>query len=410
MPVGTLAPDLEQRARRALDKPARLGEDIDLASYSSRAPQHSAEELSRLTPERRERFLSTGVDLSGKGRSGSYLQLDHSILHHRSNVENLEVMDIERALQTYPQVGEKYWWRAVAVDTDKYTAQVALNPNHGYFLRAKAGTRCIFPLQACLFIGHEGLAQNVHNVILADEDSELNIITGCAADVGVRRGLHLGVTETYIKRGAKVTFTMIHHWAEEMAVRARSAAVVEEGGLFFSNYIVMQPVRTVQMYPMVRLVGEEAIGRLNSIVVATPGSHLDIGGRALLEAPRARAEIISRSVSTGGTVIARGHLRGDAPGIKAHLECNGLMLSEGGMIRAIPELEGRCADVDMSHEAAIGKIAGEQIEYLMARGLAEEEATAAIVRGFLKVDITGLPEELQAELDKAIQTCKASLF
>jgi len=410
MSATTLTRELEERARRALDKPAEYGEDIDLGSYSSEAQQREAEELGQLTSEQGERFLRAGVELSGKGRSGSYIQLDHSILHRMSNIEKLEVMGIEQALEAYPELGEKYWWQAMAVDTDKYTAQVALNLNHGYFLRAKPGARTTFPLQACLFIGQEGLAQNVHNIILAEEASELNIITGCAADIGVRRALHLGVTEIYIKRGAKVTFTMIHNWAEEISVRARSEVFVEEGGLFFSNYIIMQPVHTVQMYPTVHLLGEEAVARLNSVVVATPGSRLDIGARVLLQAPRSRAEILSRSVSTGGTVIARGHLRGDAPGIKAHLECDGLMLDEGGVIHAIPELEGGVADVDMSHEAAIGKIAGEQIDYLMARGLTQAEATAAIVRGFLKVDITGLPDALQAELDEVVEACEASLF
>ena len=57
----------------------------------------------------------------------------------------------------------------------------------------------------------------------------------------------------------------------------------------------------------------------------------------------------------------------------------------------------------MSHEAAVGKIAQEEITYLMARGLSEDEATATIVRGFLSVDIPGLPSELQKEIDRAVE-------
>lgn len=410
MPTRTLTTELEERARRALDKPAEYGEDLDLASYSRQAAPHAAEELDRLTPERRQRFVHAGVDLSGKGRSGSYVQLDHSILHQVTNARDLDIMGIEQALEAYPEVKEKYWWKAVPVDADKYTAQVALDRNHGYFVRAEPGGKFVFPLQACLFIGQEGLAQNVHNIVLAEEGSELNIITGCAADVGVKSALHLGVTEIYVKRKAKVTYTMIHNWAEQIAVRARTEVFVEEGGQYFSNYIIMQPVRTVQMYPTVHLMGKEAVARLNSTMVATPGSHLDIGGRVVLEAPRSSAEILSRSVTTGGTVIARGHLRGEAPQVKAHLECDALILADHGVVHAIPELEGRAADVDMHHEAAVGRIAREKIEYLMARGLTEQQATTIIVRGFLKTDVTGLPEQLQAELDEVIQACEASLF
>lgn len=59
--------------------------------------------------------------------------------------------------------------------------------------------------------------------------------------------------------------------------------------------------------------------------------------------------------------------------------------------------------IDMSHEAAVGKIAEEEIQYLMARGLNGEEATAAIVRGFLDVEIKGIPEHIKREMKKAIR-------
>jgi Fe-S cluster assembly scaffold protein SufB len=103
----------------------------------------------------------------------------------------------------------------------------------------------------------------------------------------------------------------------------------------------------------------------------------------------------------GGTSMARGHLLGLAPDIKARLECRGLILGNG-VVHAILELEGRVAGVEMSHEAAVGKIAAEEVEYLMARGLDEEEAVSTIVRGFLNVKIEGLPPALEEEMEQAI--------
>jgi len=203
---------------------------------------------------------------------------------------------------------------------------------------------------------------------------------------------------------------MIHNWAEKVAVRPRSVTIVEEGGIFLSNYVCMHPVGTLQMYPMARLIGEGATARFNSILVAVPGSEMDVGSRVLLEAKGTRAEIISRAITTGGKIIARGHINGLVPEIKAHLECKGLILNDEGIIHAIPELEGHRKDVDLSHEAAVGKIAQEEVEYLMARGLNEEEATATIVRGFLHVDIEGLPPELKAEMDKAVELSEKSLL
>jgi len=177
---------------------------------------------------------------------------------------------------------------------------------------------------------------------------------------------------------------------------------VEEGGLFLNNYVCMKAVRSLQMYPTTHLIGKDAVARFYSIIVGTPGSEYDLGGRIFLKHPGNRAEIVARTISNGGKIIARGHLIGEVPEIKAHLECRGLLLN-GGLIHAIPELEGRADGVEMSHEAAVGKIAQEEIAYLMSRGLSEDEATATIVRGFLSVDIPGLPPQLQAEIDRAIE-------
>jgi Fe-S cluster assembly scaffold protein SufB len=258
------------------------------------------------------------------------------------------------------------------------------------------------PLQACLYMSQEGMAQNVHNVIIAEEGSELHIITGCATSPHVRGGLHVGVSEFYVKRGAKLTYSMIHAWAPEMHIRPRSGAVVAEDGVFLSNYVSLRPLGSLQMYPTARLTGRNATVRFNTVAVGHPGSVLDLGSRAILEAEGARAELVARTITRGGDIVARGHLLGKVPGIKGHLECRGLILSDKGSIHAVPELEGRAPDVDMTHEAAVGRIAQEEIQYLMARGLTADEAAAAIVRGFLDVNIQGLPERLEREMRRAV--------
>jgi Fe-S cluster assembly scaffold protein SufB len=195
---------------------------------------------------------------------------------------------------------------------------------------------------------------------------------------------------------------MIHNWAEEMTVRPRSSVIVEEGGTFISNYICLMPARDLQMYPTAILKGKGAVATFNSVLLAKPGSLMDIGSRVILQAKGCRAEIISRTVSTGGKIIVRGHLLGESQEIKAHLECKGLLLSDDGIIHAIPELEGKASNLEMSHEAAVGKIAQEELEYLMARGLSEQEATALIIKGFLSLEIVGLPENLKKQLELMI--------
>jgi Fe-S cluster assembly scaffold protein SufB len=156
------------------------------------------------------------------------------------------------------------------------------------------------------------------------------------------------------------------------------------------------------MYPTTHLVGENAVARMYSIIVGSPDSEYDVGGRVYLKKKGNRAEVVARTITNGGRIISRGHLIGEVADIKAHLECKGLIL-KGGLVYAVPELEGHVDGVEMSHEAAVGKIAQEEINYLMSRGLSEDEATSTIVRGFLSVDIPGLPPQLKAEIDKAIE-------
>ncbi|MDD5605690.1 MAG: SufD family Fe-S cluster assembly protein [Dehalococcoidales bacterium] len=401
-----------ERAKKAQDKKAAIGQDIDLSKYSTEAEQKMLQvNPADISKEDKQRMLSAGIMLDDLSqRSGTFIQKDNTPIHHSSAQDGIEVMATSEALKKYDWLSE-YLWKAVQVDADKFTAHVGLNNADGYFIRALPGKKSVYPVQACLYLAKTRLIQDVHNIIIAEEGSELHIITGCAVAKGREPGLHLGVSEFYVKKGAKVTFSMIHSWSPEVEVRPRTSTIIEEDGMFMSNYVIMNPVHSVQSYPVARCIGKNATARFNSILVATPGSHIDTGSKVYLEAEGAKTEVISRAITTGGTIIARGYIEGASPDVKGHLECGGLILgNNGGAIHAIPELMGTLAGVDLSHEAAVGKIAEEEVEYLMARGLTHDEATAAIVRGFLNVDISGLPPELDAELKKAIKESEGELF
>jgi len=396
--------ELREKAARVKDKKGASGPDIDLNAFNEAPVPHSYladEDLCAIPADEQKNLIMSGLDVTKKERGGTYFQKDTEVVHCHTQQDGIEVTPIRKALDQYEWIRD-YYWKLVAVDADKYTAAAELGLHDGYVIRARAGSKSIYPIQACLYLDKDGLQQNVHNIIIAEEDSELHIISGCATSPHIKRGVHVGISEFFVKKNAKLSFTMIHNWAEDMMVRPRSVAQVEEGGLFLNNYICMKPVRSLQMYPTTHLIGKDAVARFYSIIVGSPGSEYDLGGRIFLKKPGNRAEIVARTITNGGNIIARGQLIGEVPEIKAHLECRGLLLN-GGLMHAIPELEGRVDGVEMSHEAAVGKIAQEEISYLMSRGLTEDEATATIVRGFLSVDIPGLPPQLKAEIDRAIE-------
>ena len=389
---------LEDKAKKSKNKKASLGTDIDLEDYGSESRPHGdIEALEMLPQDVQTAALSAGVSLGGES-SGDYFQMDQSAVHVGSSLKGVEVMEIESALKKHSYLKD-YFWKLVPIDTDKYTADVGMHPPAGYFIRAKPGTKTVFPLKTCLYMGGQNQRQRVHNVVIAEEGSDLRIITGCTTPVHAGRGLHLGVSEVYVKKGAHVSFTMVHNWGEDVEVRPRGASYVEEGGSISENYITLSPVKTLQAFPTAHLAGEGAVASFNTIMYSSRGK-IDIGNQTVLSAPNTSAESISGVISTGGEIINRGRMVGKVPNVRAHLECVGLILTEKGRIYSIPELDGWCGGLDMSHEAAVGKISQVELEYLMARGLSANEATSVIVRGFLDVEIKGLPPALKEEIDK----------
>jgi Fe-S cluster assembly scaffold protein SufB len=332
--------------------------------------------------------------------------MDHSAVHCRSHDEGVEILDIKDALGKYDGLKE-YYWTLVDKDKDEFTKAANDNLHGGYFIRVRAGAKIKDPIQSCLMLKSENVGQNVHNLVIIEEGAEAHIITGCSVAHGTKAGAHLGISEFFVKKNASLTFTMVHNWGESVAVRPRSAGVVEEGGTFLSNYVLLKAVKDLQMYPSITMNGANSVARFNSVVVAPKGAHLDLGNRVIMNAPNTRCEIIARTIAAGGTIINRGHIGAHAVPSKGHLECQGLILGDG-RIWAIPELDGTAEGVELSHEASVGKIAQDEIEYLMARGLDEAEATSTIVRGFLNTDIMGLPDRLQREIDKQIEELQAS--
>lgn len=363
-------------------------------------------DFTKLGEADRNRLLFAGMDLVEKGRSASFLHTNHSGGRCRIFEDGLEVMDIKEALRLYDGL-PGYHWNLLKPDQDEYTRRAAENPHGGYFIRVRKGTRIKDPVQACMFISDNGVGQNVHNIIVVEEGAQVNIISGCATAEGATDAAHLGISEYYVEKGGSLTFTMIHNWGDDVVVRPRSAGVVAEGGTFVNNYVLLHRVKDVTMYPTISLNGQGAVARFNSVIVAPEGSFVDTGTRLLLNAPNTRGEMIARTLTTGGTIINRGFIGGHAAPAKGHLECMGLILG-GGRIYSIPELDADVDGVELSHEAAVGKIAQKEIEYLMARGLDEREATSTIVRGFLAVEFAGLPDELQRTIDEQINLVNAS--
>ncbi|TFH11567.1 MAG: SufD family Fe-S cluster assembly protein [Candidatus Thorarchaeota archaeon] len=398
--------DMKKRAESAEEKHAQYGVDIDLDKYEYASSEPSQiESIDDVSLADQSLVKEVGFDPSQKKVSASFIQFDtESILADvLLSQEGLEVLPMSQALKQYDWL-QDYLWKAVPVDVDKFTARSELETYNGYFIRAKAGAKIGMPVQSCLIMKKNQTVQNVHNIIIAEEGSELHIINGCATPSEVEQSLHLGVSEFYVKKNAQLSFTMVHRWSEKTDVRPRSATIVEENGTYISSYALLSPLKSIQTFPKVHLVGSGAKSDLYSIVYGSKDSKYDIGGLLSLEAPRTNGKVISRSIATDSSeIIARGDLVGLSGQTRGRLECDGLLISDSAVIRAIPMLAAYAEGAELSHEATVGKVGAEQLSYLMSRGLTEEEATSLIIRGFVKLKVPGLPNALQSSIDAAIK-------
>jgi Fe-S cluster assembly scaffold protein SufB len=346
-----------------------------------------------------------GIFPEGEERSGTYLLRDDKPVCALTNTDGLELLPVATALKEYQWLREKYYWKAVSPGRDKITRRCAAQGEPlGFFIRVKKGARITLPCQTGLLIISEGIDQAVHNIVILEEDSELYLVTGCTTGHGVNTANHFAISEQYVGRNASLTNTMVHSWGKEVNVFPRSGTVVEEGGKFISNYVSLRSAGDVQSVPKTWLNGEGASAKYTTVVMGTKGSRIETGGEVYLNARDTSAELAHRAVCAGGRMYQKGLLIGNAS-CRAHVDCAGLLLDPGkeGLILSVPGLKALHPQAQMSHEASVGRISPEQIEYLQARGLEEREAISMIVRGFLDLDIEGVSPELDAGIAEIVE-------
>lgn len=391
----------ETEIEKALNKPAAYGPDIDLSEYSleNLSPPTIDETILRES-------LDVGVDLYKRDQLNTLFQVDHELVFktvQKKFKEDIELMSLREALEKYEWVKEIYW-KLKSPYEDKYTAYVAKNERSGYFLRILEDRKIYLPIQACFLIYSHGLAQNIHNIIVAEEGSEAHIITGCTNYSMTARGLHLGVTEIYVKNNAKLNYTMIHRWGRGLHVRPRTGILMEDESKLLYNYVTVGEVGSLQSYPNTIIEGRNAKLSMNNIIYLTGESIVDLGGEVKVKDGGSSVELVTNAVASGkARVVNRGTIISEAPRVRGHVSCRALMLSNEAEVSAVPILVSRNMDSELTHEAAIGKIAEEQLFYLRARGLRREEAESILIRGFLDISMMELPKHVEKTIERVLE-------
>jgi len=387
------------------------GIDFDNIKYFVRSTEKQATSWDELPADIKNTYDKLGIPEAEKQRlvSGVAAQYESEVVYHqiREDLEEKGVLflDTDTALREQPELFKEYFGSVIPVGDNKFAALNTAVWSGGSFIYVPPGVHVDIPLQAYFRINTENMGQFERTLIIADEGSYVHYVEGCTAPIYSSDSLHSAVVEIIVKKNARVRYTTIQNWSNNVYNLVTKRAAAHEGATM--EWVDGNIGSKVTMkYPAVWLLGEHAKGETLSVAFAGEGQHQDAGAKMVHAAPHTSSTIISKSVARGG---GRTSYRGlvqvheGAYGSKSTVKCDALLVDTVSRSDTYPYVDVREDDVTMGHEATVSKVSEDQLFYLMSRGMTEDEAMAMIVRGFVEPIARELPMEYALELNRLIE-------
>ncbi|MCF2530507.1 Fe-S cluster assembly protein SufB [Yinghuangia soli] len=387
------------------------GIDFDNIKYFVRSTEKQAASWEELPEDIKNTYDKLGIPEAEKQRlvAGVAAQYESEVVYHqiREDLEEQGVifLDTDTGLREHPEIFQEYFGSVIPVGDNKFAALNTAVWSGGSFIYVPKGVHVEIPLQAYFRINTENMGQFERTLIIADEDSYVHYVEGCTAPIYSSDSLHSAVVEIIVKKNARVRYTTIQNWSNNVYNLVTKRAVAHEGATM--EWIDGNIGSKVTMkYPAVWLLGEHAKGETLSIAFAGEGQHQDAGSKMVHCAPNTSSNIVSKSVARGGGRTSyRGlvQIEDGAKGSTSSVKCDALLVDTISRSDTYPYVDVREDDVSMGHEATVSKVSEDQLFYLMSRGMTEDEAMAMIVRGFVEPIARELPMEYALELNRLIE-------
>jgi len=349
-------------------------------------------------PEAEQKFLS-----------GVGAQYDSEVVYHKIK-ESLEkqgviFLSMDQGLKDHPELVKQYFGTVIPSSDNKFAALNSAVWSGGSFIYVPKGVHVDVPLQAYFRINTKDMGQFERTLIIVDEDAYVHYVEGCTAPIYSSDSLHSAVVEIIVKKGGRCRYTTIQNWSNNVynLVTKRAVAYANATMEWVDGNLGS---KLTMKYPAIYMMEPGAHGEVLSIAFAGKGQHQDAGAKAVHCAPDTSSKIISKSISKdGGRAGYRGLVKvmKGAENCRSTVNCDALILDEHSRSDTYPYMEIEEDKVTIGHEATVSKIGDEQLFYLMARGIPEEEAAAMIVSGFIEPVVKELPMEYAVEMNRLIQ-------
>ncbi len=342
--------------------------------------------------------------------AGVGAQYDSELVYHNVREEvaaqGVIYTDLESAMHgEYGDMIQEHFMKLITPQDHKFAALHGAVWSGGSFVYVPPGVTVEIPLQSYFRLNAPGAGQFEHTLIIVDEGADLHFIEGCSAPKYNVANLHAGAVELFVGKNARLRYSTIENWSKNMYNLNTKRATVEEGGKMewvsgsFGSH-------TSYLYPMTILKGDDSKVEFTGITFAGEGQNLDTGLKVVHTGARTLSTVNTKSISKSGgisTFRSAVVIGPDAKGAKSAVDCSSLMLDDISRSDTVPAMDVRCDDVDIGHEAKIGRISDEAIFYLMSRGISEEDARAMIVSGFADNVSKELPLEYAVEMNNLIR-------
>lgn len=376
---------------KPLDRPAQNWDDL---------PDDIKNTYDRLgIPEAEKKRLVSGVAAQYES------EVIYNSIREDLSEQGVIFMDTDTALQKYPDLFKKYFGTVIPADDNKFAALNTAAWSGGSFVYVPKGVHVDIPLQAYFRINTPNMGQFERTLIIADEGSYVHYVEGCTAPIYSTDSLHAAIVEIIVGPHARVRYTTIQNWSNNVYNLVTQRAYVREGG-------TMEWVdgnigsKATMKYPACILAEPYAKGETMSLGFAGQGQYQDTGAKMIHLAPHTSSTIVSKSISRNlGRAAYRGLVKivKGAEQSSSSVVCDALLVDDYSRSDTYPHVDVREDDVTMSHEATVSKISEDQLFYLMSRGLSEEDARGMIVRGFVEPISRELPMEYALELNRLVE-------
>jgi Fe-S cluster assembly protein SufB len=383
--------------------------DFNTIVYFASSTEKQMDTWEDLPDEIRETYDRIGVPQAERDfLAGVSAQYDSEVVYESIQKEltkqGVLFCDMDTAVRKYPEIVQEYFGTLIPAHDNIFAALNTSVWSGGSFVYVPAGVHVHMPLQAYFRINAERFGQFERTLIVAEDESYVHYVEGCTAPIYTTDSLHAAVVEIFVKPHARVRYTTVQNWSNNVynlvtkRARAEEEAVMEWIDCNIGSKVTMK-------YPSVYLTGEGAKGEVLSIAYAGPGQHQDAGAKMMHMAPRTSSRVISKSISRGsGRTSYRGlvTVQPHANNSQAYVSCDALLLDDKARTDTYPSMKIKSDSAQIQHEATVERLGDEKLFYLMSRGIKKAEAEGMLVNGFIEPVTREIPLEYTVELNRLL--------